>query len=277
MTAAPRRALTIDDPVGGREACHVAHPVAGATSVGRLHEIPLQDLAPNNDLPRKRFDDRALASVADSIRARGVLQPIIVRPVPAGGFELVAGERRWRASKLAGLATIPALIAGTIERPGLLELALIENAVREDLTPIEEARTISLLLQDLSVTGTSLSKRLGRSRTDLAHTVRLLELPDDAIELIDTGRLTKGHGKVLLTGPDHHCRLVLARRAAEAGWSAERWKPKSRTAAKLLRQIAPAHPDHEAAAAALQAALSRVTGSDVQARPHRDGYQLQLD
>ncbi len=114
---------------------------------------------------------------------------------------MVAGERRWRAARLAGQATIPALIDASVDGAGSLELALIENVVREDLTPIEEARTIAILLDDLNVTATELAKRLGRSRTDLAHTVCLLDLPDNAIELIDAGALSKGHGKALLTDP----------------------------------------------------------------------------
>jgi ParB family transcriptional regulator, chromosome partitioning protein len=148
-----------------------------------------------------------------------VLQPVIVRPLAAGGYELVAGERRWRAAALAGATTIPALIDDMLDAGGSLELALIENVVREDLTVIEEARTIAVLLEDLGVTGTVLAKRLGRSRADIVHTVRLLDLPDEAIHLIDAGLLTKGHGKALLSEPDHHRRRALAKRAAEGGWS----------------------------------------------------------
>ncbi len=187
MSPTPRRALTIDDPVGGREACHVAHPPESGETDGGLRQIAVQDIHPNPDQPRKRFDEVTLSFLADSIRERGVLQPIIVRPIAANGFELVAGERRWRAAQLAGLSTIPALVDANAEGAGSLELALIENVAREDLTPIEEARTIAVLLHDLKVTATVLAKRLGRSRTDLAHTVRLLDLPDQAIELIDTG------------------------------------------------------------------------------------------
>ena len=168
MSPTPRRALTIDDPVGGREACHVAHPPESGETDGGLRQIAVQDIHPNPDQPRKRFDEVTLSFLADSIRERGVLQPIIVRPIAANGFELVAGERRWRAAQLAGLSTIPALVDANAEGAGSLELALIENVAREDLTPIEEARTIAVLLHDLKVTATVLAKRLGRSRTDLA-------------------------------------------------------------------------------------------------------------
>jgi ParB family transcriptional regulator, chromosome partitioning protein len=197
----------------------LAHRAASGQPDGRLREIPVEEIRPNPDQPRKRFDEEALGSLADSIRERGVLQPIIVRPGAIGGFELIAGERRWRATRLAGQPTILALVDASVEGAGSLELALIENVAREDLTPIEEARTIAVLLHDLNVTATVLAKRLGRSRTDLAHTVRLLDLPDHAIELIDGGALTKGHGKALLTERDHHRRRLLATRAAQEGWS----------------------------------------------------------
>jgi len=219
MTGPTRRALTIDDPVAGRDACHVAHLASTGVFDGHVRQVQVRDIHPNRCQPRKQFDELALAGLADSIRERGVLHPIIVRPVPEGGFEIVAGERRWRAAQLAGHSTIPALVDGSLDGADSLEIALIENVVREDLTAIEEARTIALLLDDLKLTTTLLAKRLGRSRADVAHTVRLLDLPDQAIELIDSGALAKGHGKALLTEPDHHRRRILARRAAEAGWS----------------------------------------------------------
>ena len=277
MTPAPRRALTIDDPVGSGETCHVAHHADQGGSDGRLREIPIPEIHPNPDQPRKRFDEQALGSLADSIRERGVLQPIIVRRGATGGFELVAGERRWRAARLAGQATIPALIDTNVEGAGSLELALIENVVREDLTPIEEARTIAVLLHDLNVTATELAKRLGRSRTDLAHTVRLLALPDEAVELIDNGTLSKGHGKALLTEPDHHRRRLLATRAAQEGWSIRTLETEIARGSHPSPKPPTRHPDHEAAAARLEEALAKVAGCDARARPHRLGYQVILD
>jgi ParB/RepB/Spo0J family partition protein len=224
MSPASRRSLTIDDPTGRDDACHVARLSAGGQPDGRLREIPVEDIRPNPDQPRKHFDEKALRSLADSIRERGVLQPIIVRTNATGGYQLIAGERRWRAAQLAGRASIPALIDTNVEGAGSLELALIENVVREDLTPIEEARTIAVLLHDLNVTATELAKRLGRSRADLAHTVRLLDLPDQAIDLIDAGALSKGHGKALLTEPDHHRR----RARHETDGRSEPSRPESR-------------------------------------------------
>lgn len=141
----PKRALRIDDPVAGADLCHTAQPSAN----GRLRDIDLDDIHPNPAQPRKHFDDASLAGLADSIRERGVLQPIIVQPSTGRGYELIAGERRWRASRIAGLSTIPVLVDETPQGVGSIELALIENMAREDLSVIEEARTIALLLDGL--------------------------------------------------------------------------------------------------------------------------------
>jgi ParB family transcriptional regulator, chromosome partitioning protein len=136
MSSPTRRALTIDDPVAAAAACHVAHP-AGDPAAGRLREIALDEIQPNPEQPRKRFDQASLNALADSIRDRGVLQPIIVRPHATGGYQLIAGERRWRASQIADRPTIPALVDGAVDGAVSLELALIENVAREDLTVIE--------------------------------------------------------------------------------------------------------------------------------------------
>jgi ParB family transcriptional regulator, chromosome partitioning protein len=255
----------------------VAHPDPADVPHGQARHLPLDQIRPNPSQPRKQFGDAALSGLADSIRERGVLQPIIVRPVPAGRFEIVAGERRWRAAQQAGHSTIPALVDASIGGADALEVALIENVVREDLTPIEEARTIAVLLDDLNLTAAALARRLGRSRADIAHTVRLLDLPDQAIDLIESGALTKGHGKALLTEPDHYQRRSFARRAADGGWSVRALEAaisrRSRPRAKVERP----HPDQEATAARLAEALTKVTGSDARARPHGSGYQVVLD
>jgi ParB family chromosome partitioning protein len=275
MSSPPRRALTIDDPVAGAAACHVAHP--GAEAASRLREIPLNEIHPNPDQPRERFDQAWLNALADSIRERGVLQPIIVQPRSAGGYQLIAGERRWRAAKLADLPSIPALVDDQVDGVVSLELALIENVARPDLTVIEEARTIAVLLDDLHVTTALLARRLGRSRSDLAHTVPLLELPDHAIELIDVGSLSKGHGKALLTEPDHHRRRELAKRATEGGWSVRALEAEIARGARAPSRASQPHPDQLAAVAKLYDLVARATGCEMEARPHRLGYQLILD
>ncbi|MHB8657474.1 MAG: ParB/RepB/Spo0J family partition protein [Solirubrobacteraceae bacterium] len=273
MNATTRRGLQIDDPLAPRRDAAADVDDSGT---GRLRDLPLEQIHANPAQPRKRFDDAGLASFAESIRERGVLQPIIVRPV-ADGYELVAGERRWRASQLAGESTIPALVDDALDDAGSLELALIENVVRADLSAIEQARTLATLLDDLRLTATVLAKRLGRSRADIANTIRLLELPDEAIDLIDTGALSKGHGKALLAEPDHDRRRQLARRAADAGWSVRALEDEIGRSARPAKAHSVPHPDHAAAATRLQNALTTATGCEIRATPHRDGYRITLD
>jgi ParB family chromosome partitioning protein len=272
-----RRGLLVDDPLAAGDDRGAAATVAGGSEVaGRLREIPIREIRANPAQPRKRFDEPALTALADSIRERGVLQPVIVRPVE-DGYELVAGERRWRAAELAGEATIPALVDNALDQAGSLELALIENIVREDLSPIEQARTFSVLLDDLRMTSVVLARRIGRSRADIANTVRLLDLPDEVVEMIDTGALTKGHGKVLLTEPDHHRRVVLARQAAERGWSVRALESEiSRAATAPAPRPAP-DPDQCAVATRLEEAITRAIGCEAKAKPHRGGFQILLD
>jgi ParB family chromosome partitioning protein len=276
MSSPTTRSLTIDDPVAAAAACHVAHP-ADDPAAGRLREIALDEIHPNAAQPRKRFHQTSIDALADSIRERGVLQPIIVHPSSAGGYQLIAGERRRRASQIAGRPTIPALVGDAVDGAVSLELALIENVAREDLTVIEEARTIASLLDDLHVTTALLARRVGRSRSDLAHTVRLLELPDEAIDLLSDGALTKGHGKALLTEPDHHRRRELAERAAERGWSVRALEAEIARASPPPHRPTGPHPDQVAAADKLHELLARATGCQIEARPHRLGYQLILD
>jgi ParB family chromosome partitioning protein len=268
--------MRIDDPVAG-DACHVAQLGSRDGPGGRLCVIALHEIHPNPSQPRKRFDDASLTELADSIRERGVLQPVIVQPRTAGGYQMIAGERRWRASQIAGIATIPALVAQPVDVGQSIELALIENVAREDLGVIEEARTIAALVDELGVTAIALARRLGRSRSDLAHTIRLLDLPDEAIELLDAGELSKGHGKALLTEPEHCRRRVLARRAAERGWSVRALEAEIARGAEPRSRAADPHPDQVAAAAQLHDVLARVTGCEIKTRPHRQGYQLILD
>jgi len=282
MSPIHRRGLRVDDPLAAGDTARDDHGstssvvVNGGLGGGRLRDIPLAQIHANPSQPRKRFDESALASLADSIRERGVLQPVIVRPA-GDEYELVAGERRWRAAELAGEETIPALVDGALDQAGSLELALIENVVREDLTAIEQARTLAVLLGDLRMTGAVVAKRLGRSRADIVNTVRLLDLPDDAIDLIDSGALSKGHGKALLAEPDHHRRRVLAGRAAEGGWSIRALEAEISRGAKPAAPRPLPHPDQCAAAAKLQDAIANATGCDARATPHRRGFQIILD
>ena len=228
----------------------------------------------NGEQPRKRFEPIALERLAESLRERGVLQPVLVRPLADERFELIAGERRWRAAQLAELAEIPAYVRADTDDATALELALIENAAREDLTPVEEARTLGVLIHDLGVTQAALAKRIGRSRPDVANTLRLLDLPDEILDLLADGRLSKGHGKVLLSVTDPGSRCALGARAVADGWSVRQLE---RAAASL--GDAPPGPATAAreteALETLRRQASR-TGLPVQVRPRGDGFAISV-
>ena len=192
--------------------------VAPGDAVVELRQLPVDLIAPNPSQPRKAFDQESLAALADSLGERGVLQPILVRPAAAGRFEIVAGERRWRAAKLAGMKRVPAVVAERGDGESL-EAAVIENMAREDLNPVEEARAVAALVEELGLTREQVGKRVGRSRVAVTNLLRLLDLPPEALELLERGELTAGHGKALLLADDHNDRRRLARSASEGGWS----------------------------------------------------------
>jgi ParB family chromosome partitioning protein len=250
-----------------------------STAPDRLRELPLESVAPNPRQPRRRFDEEALQALAASLRERGVLQPVLVRPLPGERFELVAGERRLRAARLAGLDTIPALVGehGDAES---LELALIENMAREDLSPIEEARACAALVEELGLTREDVGRRVGRSRVAVSNLLRLLDLPDDAIDLLQQRVLSEGHGRALLLAEDHSDRRALARAAAAGGWSVRTTEQRARASnagAPSRQRIAPrradrgVHPDLAAAAAELADTLAATLGVEVEVRARADG------
>ena len=162
------------------------------------------------------------------------MQPILVRPVAGGTYELVAGERRWRAAQLAGLERIPALVREHDDAASL-EVALVENMAREDLNPVEEARAVAALVEELGLSREAVGKKVGRSRVAISNLLRLLDLPDEALELLESGRLTEGHGRALLMAPGHADRRRLARSAAEQGWSVRVTEDRARAAASPKR------------------------------------------
>ncbi|HSD77017.1 MAG TPA: ParB/RepB/Spo0J family partition protein, partial [Solirubrobacteraceae bacterium] len=183
-----------------------------------LRDVAVELVAPNPSQPRRRFDEEALEALAGSLRERGVLQPVLVRPRAGGRYELVAGERRWRAARRAGLETIPALVQERDDADSL-EAALVENMAREDLNPVEEARAVDALVEELGLTREEVGRRVGRSRVAVSNLLRLLELPDDVLALLEEGRLSEGHGRALLLAGDHARRRELARAAVREGWS----------------------------------------------------------
>lgn len=193
-----------------------AEPGRG-TDESILREIPVADITPNPHQPRVHFDEETLAELTSSIQQIGVLQPILVRPV-GSGFELIAGERRWRAAGRAGLAMIPAVIRNTDDE-GSVEQALVENLHRQDLTPLEEAAAFQQLIEDFDLTHDQLAERIGKSRSAITNTLRLLGLPPAIQHLLADGKLTAGHARALLGTPDRALQEALARQAADDGWT----------------------------------------------------------
>lgn len=193
--------------------------------------IKVGDIEPRGDQPRKEFDDESLQSLADSILAHGVLQPIIVRENVnfPGTYEIIAGERRWRASKIAGLSEIPAI---TIDGDDLkvAQIALVENVQRENLNPVEEALAYNALVKRFGLTQDQLSKEVGRSRSAIANMLRLLELPDEVLELLKDGKITTGHARAILGLDNDEQMVLLAQRVEERGLSV-------RDVEKLVRKI----------------------------------------
>lgn len=179
--------------------------------------LPVSQIQGNPNQPRTIFDDEALAELAESLKAVGLVQPVVVRRHEEH-YELVAGERRWRAAQLAGLEEIPAVIREANDGESL-ELALIENLSREDLNPIDTARAYAILQEDFGATQEALAAKLGRSRSAVTNTLRLLDLPDEVQELIEQGRLSEGHGRALLAVPDRVKQKKLAARVAKKGLS----------------------------------------------------------
>jgi ParB family transcriptional regulator, chromosome partitioning protein len=183
-----------------------------------LQEIPLNLIEPNPNQPRIHFDEEALSELAASIREIGVLQPILVRAVDEDRYQIVAGERRWRAARRAGLATVPAMVRD-VDDATSVEHALVENLQREDLNPLEEAAAYQQLIEDFQLTHDDVAKRVGRSRTAVTNTLRLLQLPPAVQHLVSENQLSSGHARALLGTPDRALQESLARRALEESWT----------------------------------------------------------
>ena len=246
-----------------------------------LRDIPTELIRPNPTQPRREFDDEALLALAESVKARGILQPVVVRPLAGGSFELVAGERRLRAAVIAGIGEVPAIVRDTDESERL-ELALIENMAREDLNAIEEARACATLVDDLGITKEEVGRRVGRSRVAVSNLIRLLELPDEALAMIETGDLSGGHGRALLLVKDQTRRLKLAREARTQGWSVRETERRAREiedGKRRRRDLSPIviHPDLEDALGAAEDALSAALGREVRIRPRASGYRVEFE
>jgi ParB family chromosome partitioning protein len=247
-----------------------------------LRQVAAELIVPNPNQPRQLFDDTALTGLAESIRARGVLQPVLVRPVAGGTYELIAGERRWRAAQIAGLETIPAIVRHHDDAASL-EVALIENMAREDLNPVEEARACAALTEELGLTREEVGTRVGRSRVAVSNLIRLLDLPDSALTAIEHRALSEGHGRALLLATDHDDRRRLARSAIEYGWSVRELENRARQAnagasrSRPRRRGQGLHPDQEAAMAEIGDRLGAALGREVEVTPtSAGGYRVHL-
>jgi ParB family chromosome partitioning protein len=230
-----------------------------------LAHIPVEQIHANPRQPRKRFEHEATTGLAESLRAQGVIQPVVLRPRLEGGYELIAGERRWRAAREAGLTSVPAVIREADDRDTLL-LGLVENVARENLSPVEEARGYALLIDEFELSLGDVSERVGRSKPAISNKLRLLDLSDDVLAMVERGELSEGHARAVLAVPDQVERRKLARkivaqgmsvRAAEraARWSGARTKPRRKT------------PVDPALAARVKQGLQRLTGLETRVAP----------
>ena len=242
--------------------------IGGQPVPSELLEIPVDAIHPNPRQPRRRFEPEAASGLAESVRRQGVIQPLLVRPRGVGGYEIVAGERRWRAAREADRETVPAVVRTADDRDTLL-LGLVENVAREQLTPIEEARAYAVLIDEFSLSLGEVAERVGRSKPSVSNRIRLLELPDDVLGMVERGQLTEGHARAVLAVPDHEGRRRLAReivrrglsvRAAEqrAKWAGARQRPRTRSA-----------PVDPALADRVRSAVERLLGRPVRVLPGR--------
>ena len=234
--------------------------IGGAASTAELVQVPVGSIRPNSRQPRRRLDGEGIDELAESIRAQGLVQPVVVRTAPDGGYELIAGERRWRAARVAGLATVPALVRESDDRDSLL-LALVENVAREDLSPVDEARAYAVLMDEFGLALGEVAEQVGRSKPTVSNRVRLLELPDDVLGLVERGQLSEGHARAVLAVPDNEERRRLVRRIVRQGLSvraaerAARWAG-ARTKPRRKQPVDPALAERA------RDALRRLTGAD---------------
>lgn len=233
--------------------------------------VAIERLKPNPNQPRHDFDPDELGSLADSIREKGILQPLIVRPAGDGGYQIVAGERRWRAAQLAQVHEVPVLVRDYSDEE-VLEIAIIENIQRADLNPVEEARGYRQLMDTFGHTQEQLAQGLSKSRSHIANQLRLLSLPDEVLDMLRQGQLTAGHARALITAPDP---LALARQVVARGLSVRETEKLTRKAAHPAPKAAPRKPEKDADTLALENDLSATLGMKV-AITHGEGGTGQL-
>ena len=244
-----------------------------AEAAPELLELDVAAIHPNPRQPRRRFEPDASSGLAESIKAAGIVQPVVVRSRGDGTYELIAGERRWRAAREAGLASVPALVRDADDRDSLL-LSLVENVAREQLSPVEEARAYAMLMDEFGLSLGEVADRVGRAKPTVSNRVRLLELPDDVLAMVERKQLSEGHARAVLSVPDHEARRRLARRIVRQGlsvraaerlarWSGAKVKP------RRLTQVDPALVER------VSKAVHRLTGFE--ARVTRGKVEIVFD
>jgi ParB family transcriptional regulator, chromosome partitioning protein len=224
----------------------------------QLAHLPVDAIHANPRQPRRRFEPEATAGLASSIARQGLLQPVVVRPRAAGGYELIAGERRWRAAREAGIGELPALVREADDRDSLL-LALVENVAREQLSPVEEARAYAALLDEFELSLAEVADRVGRSKPAVSNRLRLLELPEEVLWMVARGELTEGHARAVLALPDHDERKKLAKRIVRDGLSVRAAEKAAQEGGAARRPRASAKVD-PALAERARGAAERLTG-----------------
>jgi ParB family chromosome partitioning protein len=233
--------------------------IGGQPVPSELLEIPVDAIHPNPRQPRRRFEPEAASGLAESVRRQGVIQPLLVRPRGVGGYEIVAGERRWRAAREAGRETVPAVVRTADDRDTLL-LGLVENVAREQLTPIEEARAYAVLIDEFSLSLGEVAERVGRSKPSVSNRIRLLELPDDVLGMVERGQLTEGHARAVLAVPDHEGRRRLAREIVRRGLSVRAAEQRAKWAGARQRPRTRSTPVDSALAERVRTAMQQLTG-----------------
>jgi ParB family chromosome partitioning protein len=228
-------------------------------TASELLELPVDAIHPNPKQPRKRFDGEAGSGLAESVRRQGVIQPLLVRPRGAGGYELIAGERRWRAAREAGRQTVPAVVRDADDRDTLV-LGLIENVAREQLTPVEEARAYAVLLDEFGLPLGEVAERVGRSKPSVSNRIRLLDLPDDVLGMLEHGQLSEGHARAVLAVPDHEGRRRLARAIVQKGLSVRAAEQRAKWAGARQRPRVGSTPVDPELAGRVRDALQHLTG-----------------
>lgn len=241
----------------------------------RTVTLPIEEIIPNRDQPRKQFDDEALADLSASIAQHGVLQPLLVRPMPDGSYQLVAGERRWRASRMAGLTEVPVVVRDMNEQEAA-ELALIENLQREDLNPMEEALGYQTLMESYGMTQEQAAQVVNKSRPAVANALRLLQLPQAVADMVATGDLSAGHARTVLAFEGEDARVAAAEAAVAKGLSVRELERMAKAAKREPKQPKiPAHRDSFYDEVAL--ALRETLGRQVKVAVGAKGGTLQIE